>query len=105
LGERLTIVVGASGTGKSSVVKAGLLPALRACKDEKWEIPSPLRPGKSPVETLRRWQIPGEPQEQIRTEDSTPSGMVNAPSRADRIDNWRRANSDTRMVIVVDQFE
>ena len=45
----LMIVNGASGTGKSSLVKAGLLPCLR---DDGWYIVSPFRPGKSPFLAL-----------------------------------------------------
>ncbi len=41
----LMIVTGASGAGKSSLVKAGLIPRLR---EDKWYIINPFRPGKSP---------------------------------------------------------
>ncbi|MEO1377384.1 MAG: caspase family protein, partial [Cyanobacteria bacterium J06635_10] len=41
----LMIVTGASGAGKSSLVKAGLIPRLRK---DRWYIIKPLRPGKSP---------------------------------------------------------
>ncbi|TAH50753.1 MAG: hypothetical protein EYC68_13030 [Chloroflexota bacterium] len=34
----LAVVVGASGSGKSSVVRAGMLPALRRMTDENWRI-------------------------------------------------------------------
>jgi len=45
----LTAVLGASGTGKSSLVKAGLLPRLR---EDGWYIVNPFRPGKSPFSAL-----------------------------------------------------
>lgn len=48
-GSPLLVVSGASGTGKSSVVKAGLLPQLRK---EGWHIMKIIRPGKSPQTTL-----------------------------------------------------
>ena len=38
----LTVVVGASGTGKSSLVKAGLIPYLR--RKDGWHVPTVIRP-------------------------------------------------------------
>jgi AAA ATPase domain len=46
----LTLVVGASGVGKSSLVSAGLLPALR---QDGWAVAS-MRPGTSPFDSLAR---------------------------------------------------
>ena len=46
----LTVVLGASGTGKSSVVKAGVLPALE--KDGAWRALPVARPGSTPFEAL-----------------------------------------------------
>ncbi len=48
---RLVVVSGASGTGKSSVIKAGLLPVLRA---EGFRILPVMRPGSHPVAELDR---------------------------------------------------
>lgn len=45
----LLAVSGASGTGKSSVIKAGLLPQLRR---EGWQVLPVIRPGKEPMATL-----------------------------------------------------
>ncbi len=45
-------VVGASGVGKSSFVRAGLVPSLRA-SGESWEVLI-LRPGREPLEALTR---------------------------------------------------
>jgi WD40 repeat protein len=45
----LTVVSGASGTGKSSVIKAGLLPQLRL---QNYTILPIIRPGKDPLETI-----------------------------------------------------
>lgn len=47
---RLLVIAGASGTGKSSVVRAGAIPLLRAA-DEAWRI-AVFRPGSHPAEGL-----------------------------------------------------
>jgi len=45
------MVVGRSGNGKSSLVYAGLLPALRRERDRFWNVVS-LRPGPTPLRAL-----------------------------------------------------
>jgi energy-coupling factor transporter ATP-binding protein EcfA2 len=48
---RLVAVVGPSGSGKSSLVHAGLLPRL-ARQPERWVVVPPLRPGRQPTAHL-----------------------------------------------------
>lgn len=48
--QALTVVTGTSGSGKSSLVKAGLLPQLRAAAG--WHIAGPVRVGASPRRAL-----------------------------------------------------
>ncbi|MEB3359559.1 MAG: caspase family protein [Synechococcales bacterium] len=62
----LTVVLGVSGSGKSSLVKAGLIPYLRASKAtpkprqkaEQWCILDPMRPGELPFISLARVLLP-----------------------------------------------
>jgi energy-coupling factor transporter ATP-binding protein EcfA2 len=49
----LVAVIGASGSGKSSVVQAGLLPLLRKRSGGAWQILA-LRPGRNPFEALAK---------------------------------------------------
>jgi WD40 repeat protein/ABC-type branched-subunit amino acid transport system substrate-binding protein/energy-coupling factor transporter ATP-binding protein EcfA2 len=49
--DTITVVIGASGSGKSSLVKAGLIPKL---EKEQWQIINPIRPGKYPIEELKK---------------------------------------------------
>ena len=78
-------VVGASGSGKSSVVAAGLLPSLRAGLlpgSDRWS-QATMRPGDHPMQELRR---------ALRSDGDDPlaAAVEDAPSR---------------LVLVVDQFE
>ncbi|NEO50831.1 MAG: hypothetical protein F6K55_44835, partial [Moorea sp. SIO4A3] len=50
----LTVVLGASGSGKSSLVKAGLIPQLKQENTGKWSIVSPIRPGENPFQALNK---------------------------------------------------
>jgi DNA-binding SARP family transcriptional activator/WD40 repeat protein len=55
-GRRLTTVVGPSGTGKSSLVRAGLIPALRSgaiAGSERWLF-TDMVPGAAPFDALER---------------------------------------------------
>lgn len=55
---KLLVVSGASGTGKSSVVKAGLLPVLRAAG---YPILPVMRPGEHPLDELERFVAQADP--------------------------------------------
>ncbi|HEY9661303.1 MAG TPA: hypothetical protein V6C65_22845, partial [Allocoleopsis sp.] len=60
--QALTVVLGVSGSGKSSLVKAGLIPYLRnqntEQKTEQWRILDPMRPGELPFSSLARMLLP-----------------------------------------------
>ena len=56
-GHSLIAVVGASGSGKSSVVRAGLIPALRRERTNVWEIVT-LVPGDRPLHALAAALVP-----------------------------------------------
>ena len=49
-GPRLTLMLGASGSGKSSLMRAGLLPRLK--RDPRWIVVEPFRPLKAPFGEL-----------------------------------------------------
>ena len=50
---RFVAIVGPSGSGKSSLLRAGLLPRLQRL-DERWVLLPPLVPGQRPTESLAR---------------------------------------------------
>ncbi|MEX2554736.1 MAG: AAA family ATPase [Actinomycetota bacterium] len=92
VGVGLLGVLGASGSGKSSVVAAGLLPSLRAGLlpgSERWERII-LRPGEHPMAELAR--AVGT----IAPTDSAENAIEAA---------LERLGPDGRLVVAVDQFE
>ncbi|MBD9362280.1 nSTAND1 domain-containing NTPase, partial [Methylomonas fluvii] len=57
----LTLVLGVSGSGKSSLVKAGLIPAIKIAGEtgqQKWIILEPMRPGEFPFDALNQLLTP-----------------------------------------------
>jgi WD40 repeat protein/serine/threonine protein kinase/class 3 adenylate cyclase/DNA-binding winged helix-turn-helix (wHTH) protein len=100
---RFLAVVGASGSGKSSVVRAGLLPALRAGAVDgsaRWFYTDML-PGPRPMEELEAALL--------RVAVDQPSSLIDALERDER--GLERAVGrvlpveDTELLLVVDQFE
>jgi WD40 repeat protein len=97
-GASLLGVVGPSGSGKSSAVRAGLVPALRAGVlpgSEGW-LTAVMRPGEHPLRELDRclWAaLPKDLLDRLAGQDK--------PLRAVRDVLGR----DERLVLVVDQFE
>jgi TIR domain len=50
-GSALLVVLGASGAGKSSLLRAGVVPRLRH-SGHRWVVPPPLRPRRQPLDSL-----------------------------------------------------
>jgi CHASE3 domain sensor protein len=99
---RFLAVIGLSGSGKSSLVRAGLLPALRrgylSGAGSQWRS-SVLRPGSDPLGALARALdgTLGPRDDRLRTLQSGSLGLMDA-SRHGR-------KADENVLIVVDQFE
>ncbi len=53
LKNRFVALVGASGSGKTSLIQSGIIPSLLSDKKQEW-VPVSLRPGRKPVENLLR---------------------------------------------------
>jgi Trypsin-like peptidase domain/GAF domain len=88
---RFLAVLGPSGSGKSSVVRAGLIPALKKGKvpgSDKWEVII-IRPATQPFEQLDAVGL-----------STSQDGIENA------IQAWLENHFEkTRLVLVIDQFE
>jgi hypothetical protein len=88
--QALTVVLGASGTGKSSLVKAGVVPRLATESD--WQVLPMMRPGSEPMRALQA---------------ALGAAAELAPSTAACSAALERllAATDARLVLVIDQFE
>ncbi|MEL7142416.1 MAG: caspase family protein [Cyanobacteria bacterium J06573_11] len=108
-------VVGASGSGKSSVVEAGLMAQLRQGKripgSESWWMSS-MRPGAFPLQALARClaieemttALPkGESQQQIEKVALEIEGLLHLGEEG--FVRWLRGRSEPMVMLVIDQFE
>ncbi len=84
----LTVVLGASGSGKSSLVKAGLIPYLDPL--HQWKTLTPIRPGETPLTRL--------------------NGLIkeldyNSKTLHQGITNWSKNHPNQKLLLVIDQLE
>jgi tetratricopeptide (TPR) repeat protein len=129
---QLTVVLGTSGSGKSSLVKAGLIPHLRQKSlqpeaTQHWYILNPLRPGKSPFIELARSVLPlvhsnlipalaqvgfldQKFQEILDTNSKQKSKPNQEPASNATTDlvklaqRWQTASPEAKLLIIVDYF-
>ncbi len=104
----LVAVIGASGSGKSSVVFAGLIPRLR--KQGKWAIAS-FRPGDTPFKHLASALVglletqSSEVDKLVATNKLTTALLAEEVNLADVIGKIAENQQSKRVLLVADQFE
>jgi WD40 repeat protein len=100
----LTIVLGASGTGKSSLVKAGLISHLQQLEtaENHWHILPPMRPGEFPLKALNKI---------LTQHNSSDSSIINLTTEekmqvlSGKIEYLLAPDFKTKLLLVVDQTE
>ena len=104
-------LVGASGSGKSSVVRAGLAPRLRSDRETAWEIVI-LVPTDQPLKALSRAFVPlleptlDEIDQLAKAKKLAERFRLGEISLSDTVERILEKQSGTdRVLIVVDQFE
>ncbi|OKH25352.1 caspase family protein [Chroogloeocystis siderophila] len=99
-------VVGASGSGKSSVVQAGLITQLRQGKQlpgsESWWIGS-LRPGAKPMTALVQRLVEAGTEKEKAYQALQLEGLLHLGIEG--FVRWLRTRPEPMVVLVVDQFE
>jgi len=92
-------IIGASGTGKSSVVRAGLIPLLKE-RESGWRVLKPIKPGIEPLTELRgafKEFFQGAKEKQLYAFiKNDPEGLLKL---------IERLPDSERFLLVIDQFE
>ncbi|ARV60551.1 hypothetical protein BZZ01_19660 [Nostocales cyanobacterium HT-58-2] len=102
----LTMVLGASGTGKSSLVKAGLIPYLKQLQknsnQQQWHILATIRPGESPLKALNNALISANLAATSITRLTTEQKVE---SLFGSLSTWSQNNPQSKLLLVIDQLE
>ncbi|MHC5716539.1 MAG: nSTAND1 domain-containing NTPase, partial [Nostoc sp.] len=93
----LTVVLGASGSGKSSLVKAGLIPKLRQDNTEQWCILPLIRPGETPLQALNN-ALKNAKLPEVAAQNQQ-------QSLAMTIDAWGKNHPKIKLLLFIDQSE
>ncbi|MDN3523569.1 nSTAND1 domain-containing NTPase [Halomonas ramblicola] len=108
-GPRLQLFLGASGSGKSSLVRAGIMPRLRAAPDA-WSLIGPVRTRDRPLDELlaqlgRELPAEGGVAEEVLALASRAETAPQLLPRAQQVLRRRPDRAHATLVLVIDQLE
>ena len=103
---RFVAIVGPSGSGKSSLLHAGLLPRLRR-PERRWVVIPPMVPGSRPIEALARsWAASFAEHGRTRTQEELAAALDGGPGPLVELVRETADLAESRSVlVVVDQAE
>ncbi len=104
----LVAIVGPSGIGKSSLLRAGVLPSLKA-SGEPWRT-LVTRPGRDPMAALARVIAPmisgtKSAAEDQKLQNELRAKLIMEPGYFGNVLRRESARSNTKLLVLVDQFE
>jgi hypothetical protein len=108
LNHQLTVVLGSSGIGKSSIVRAGLIPYLKKItteeqhNQEEWNILPPIRPGESPLNAVNR-ELAEARLPVVNLSKDTP--LAERQTLVNSITAWSRRYPSANLLMAIDQCE
>ncbi|GAB3168959.1 hypothetical protein GCM10027059_32890 [Myceligenerans halotolerans] len=96
-GDRFVVLAGASGSGKSSLLRAGVLPRLRK---QRWRVLPVFTPGTNPLASLAAAVAGPETTDKLLVRLQNDPGALRA-----ELDRLRAGARFRQVLLVVDQFE
>ena len=113
--ERFVLVLGASGSGKSSLLRAGVLPRLQKATDA-WVVVPPLRPQAEPLDELATalaaaFQTHGRPRDWATLRDTLLAATAREPVDGRALPNLGRelalaaGQPEATVLLTIDQAE